>query len=139
MKSRFFSLCQAVSALIIGCVVYIIFRRDTFLHSFLPFLRNNTLSKASFFGDDIFRYYLPDFLWGYSLTAALYALYPPIKKRTSCLPVILSAFVGFVFELLQYFHIFSGTGDPIDVLIYLCAAIVAYKFIQSHLKRRQKS
>ena len=137
MRMRVFSALSMGGALFFGFLIYIIFRKDTFLHLYFVFPDFISLSEFEFWGGDFVRYYFPDFLWEYALTSALYAIYPPCDRRKNLFVPLCAFFVGFYYEIGQKAKIFLGTGDFIDVLIYLCAAFAAYKIHLIYYKRRK--
>lgn len=133
MRIRLVAFCNATVSLGLGLAVYWLFREKTFLH--LPFCGVGVFSGVSFLGDTWLRYYFPDFLWGYALTMGLYILYPPRSGKRSIGPATAAALTGMAYELLQLAGVFSGTGDVLDVLLYLYAAFAAYKIIHSKEER----
>ena len=138
MKTRILATCHMAAALGIGCLLYLFLREGTYLHQILH--AQGIWSRTAFFGDRLFRYYLPDFLWGYALSMGLYALYPPQGKRSDLLPALTAAVVGGAYEIAQWCGWVRGTGDVVDGLLYLYAAVAAYKIIslkeeRKHMKR----
>lgn len=133
------ALRRAASALLLGFLLYGLFRKGTLLHYWFPFLAAGALADVSFIGDTFFRYYAPDFLWGYALTMMLYVVFSPLKQgMLAVAPFWIGFGVGTVYELLQFVSVFPGTGDIWDVFFYLCAALVAYIEIKFYIKRRKK-
>lgn len=72
----------------------------------------------------IIRNYIPDFFWSFSLTCALLVTLHADKNLYR--PLILSGFVGIVYELLQGLSIVPGTYDAIDILAYLIGVLAAF-------------
>ena len=64
--------------------------------------------------------YVPDFLWAFSLTCALLATNKSIKA--SALTVSLC---GIIWEAIQFFGLTPGTGDIVDIIMYLTAVFTA--------------
>ena len=77
-----------------------------------------------------------DFLWAYSLNFALALILKPFN-RTILLSSLLAFSAGFLFEILQYFGIFSGTYDFFDILSETAAVTVSGLMIYK-LKRMMK-
>ena len=138
MNTRVFALVQAVIALFTGFIIYMLFREKTFIHMVFCFPYESVFSNYTFWGSTLIRYYLPDFLWGYSLTAILYSIYPPNRKLFDIVPILLASFTGIFFEGMQTLEVFSGVGDMIDVLFYILATVVAYIIILNFGRRNKK-
>ncbi len=124
MKIRLKYTLYSFLSLLIGGVIYILFRSDTYIHSFLN-ITTLYLSNTDFFGDEIIRYALPDFLWGFSLSMMVYAVLLPNKKK-SIYAGMLCAFLGTLWEILQKLSIVTGTFDIIDCLMYISSAVFSY-------------
>ncbi len=75
------------------------------------------------FSCDFLMYYLPDFLWGFSLSCLLQAFCVYSFKGT-VLCCCITAIYGCVWELLQWLSILGGTGDYLDIIMYLLASIL---------------
>ena len=136
MTTRFFSALQAVGSLILGFLLYVLFRENTFFHSLFG-LEGIFVSVQVPFGG-LLRYYFPDFLWAYSLCCSLMTLYPQKDFRFFC-PIPWVTFgTGLAFETAQFFHLVRGTGDLADILLYLSAAFAAYGSILQHQNKEKK-
>ncbi len=122
MKNRVSCILHSVISLGVGGLIYLLFREETYLHSILH-MGDGILAGGHFPGDFLVRFYLPDFLWAYSLTMALYAVLLP--RKNSILVVITVGGVGIAWELLQLGGCVSGTFDVFDCLTYLSAAILS--------------
>ena len=120
-KRAFWILCSMLS-LSAGAVLYGVFRQDTYIGKVFDFF-----SDFSFVGGWLYAFvafYLPDYLWMFSLTCALFATMLPCGKNLffwSCVAFLFGAF----WELLQLCHIVSGTADIHDVILYSLAAFSA--------------
>lgn len=120
-KNALFCLVSLIS----GCLLYILFRPTTYVGSmfakvaFVDRIRQICLPYANGFC----KFYLPDLLWGFSLGCGLLSLHSPGMKG-----VILCSACAFLFgtlwELLQHFKVFSGTGDIHDVIMYFFASAI---------------
>ncbi len=100
-----------------------VFRNNTYIHSIISIELIN-ISGLNFFGDSFVRYYLPDFLWGYSLAMAFYGLFLPKLKSSFCIVVIV-VLAGISWELLQFIKPEFGTFDLLDCLMYLVSALIS--------------
>ena len=107
----------------VGGCLYLLFREHTHLHRLIG-ISLPSLADAPFFGDAFLRFYLPDFLWSYSLYCGLCGIICPTGHRWIW-PAISTFGLGLLWELAQYFSWVSGTGDVADVLMYGAAVAVA--------------
>ena len=120
-----------VLSLVIGGLLYVILRENTYIAQVLRYSEIISLMRQSLKTDEWMwiSYYLPDYLWGLALTCSLIALVMPTWKG-----VVLCGFTavlcGMVWELLQFFHVIRGTGDLWDVIMYFSAGITGL-FINS--------
>ena len=125
MSKRKKNILFSLTALIVGCLLYILFRTNTYIGSIfdgmedIDIIRQMCLSQVS----DLYKFYLPDFLWGLSLGCGLIAIYnPSIKGVIIC--ASFSFLCGCIWEFLQYITLLSGTGDVHDVIMYLLASAI---------------
>ena len=113
-------------ALVLGLIVYLIFRPDAGIARLIyriPGLNAPNITFAE--GNGIFlRHYLADFLWAYALTISLNLISIETPGKMGAM-FALSLFVGCIVELLQGAGILFGTYDPMDIVIQICAAIIA--------------
>lgn len=113
-------------SLVLGGASYIIFRDNTYIggifdeYSLVLSVRN-LLNEMSC---DFVKYYLLDFLWGLSLSCGIIAIHKP-KTKGIFLSALTAFICGCVWELLQYIGFVSGTGDWLDVLMYLSASLMS--------------
>lgn len=123
MSERVKNVTLMMVTLFLGLILYILFRPQTYIAKLtaivLPVGELQALVddwKCSFL-----RYYFPDFLWSFSLTCGLMAIFCSSKtmKVWCC---VVSVFVGVVWECFQNLGIISGTGDILDVFMYLSGA-----------------
>ena len=113
-----------IFSLILGLLIYLLFRENTIItaqisqHIDLKTFRNMfSWAESSFL-----KYYLVDFLWALSLSCGLHIIFnPKIKVSLICSLVVI--ILGTVFELLQFFNAVNGTGDILDVILYILAAL----------------
>ena len=119
-----------VVPLLAGVLLYLFLRDDTYIHTFFPWF-------AEFKGEKVYsncflRFYLPDWLWAYSLTFALTLVY---DKNGKLLVSILS---GILFEVLQALRIINGTFDYLDITMYISASLSAEVIIYIIKRRRYR-
>ena len=129
------NMIMSAVALIIGGAMYVLFRENTYVAEAINSVCDIDWMRSllSCFKSDFAMYYLPDFLWAFSMCTGLLSIFSVTKIR-----LIIIAFVtvlaGALWEALQYADIVRGTGDVIDILLYLAASIIAvvinYYFIR---------
>ncbi len=145
-KRKYPSLCyfalHAVSALLLGTLMYLLFRPDTHIsrafysvwdirplaHGLQSVIPRPLLS--------FLRYYLPDLAWTYALTFTLSSILKATRfglRLSACL----SALFALGLELCQKYGIMQGTFDPLDIAFELCITALAVLIIKLHFKGEQ--
>ncbi len=111
-------------------------RSGTYLHVMMSRLPWGIpdFHEAVFPGSRFLRYYFPDYMWGYSLTFGVYAIFLP-SKRLCLYPACITSVVGGLWELLQYTHTVTGTGDWMDVLLYIAAGMNAVMINYAEMRK----
>lgn len=125
MSKRKRNILFSLTALIVGCLLYILFRKNTYIGGVFAGMENiDTIRQMCHLHvSDLYKFYLPDFLWGFALGCGLIAIYNPrIKGVIIC--ASFSFLCGCVWELLQCLEVLSGTGDVYDVIMYLLASAI---------------
>jgi len=64
----------------------------------------------------IVRNYVPDGLWAYAATSSILITW---QRRPNRFWLAITLFLFVVFECLQYLQVLTGTGDVLDLLVYL--------------------
>lgn len=122
MSKRKKNILYSLTALVVGCFLYVFFRENTYVGNIFDSIEYVEKMRQIFSTKmcDLCKFYLPDFLWVFSLSCGLIAIYnPSIKGILVCAAV---AFLyGCVWELLQYVGVLSGTGDIHDIIMYFLA------------------
>lgn len=128
----------SLSSLVIGLIIYLAFRKETYISVIIEscFGCFHLHSVFDVFNNSFVKYYLVDYLWGISLSSSLHLVFLP-SSRESVAIIFVVAIFGFVYELLQSCSLINGTGDIIDVLLYLLAGI-SVSIINLSLKEKQK-
>ena len=138
MKKRNVYILLCIASLCIGGGLYVIFRPNTyitdFVRSLLP-VSGALFLKAESINCDLVKYYLPDFIWAFSLNCGLNAIFNTKKSVFINGGVVFG--ISALWELAQYVGITSGTGDLIDVAMYL-AALVTVVIINALIKGKEK-
>lgn len=83
---------------------------------------------------DFLNYYFPDFLWSFAFYFGAELIFYPQKRVFTSSVLVLCA--GALWELLQYTGIVGGTGDLLDILMYLTAVLTAV-LIEKFLKYKE--
>ena len=109
-----------IVSLLTGFIIYLLFRENTYISRFIDnFVDLSAVRKCCKpLESDFLKYYFPDYLWALSLTSALHMIFSP-KKSESWFCSLTTLLLGCAYELLQFFNLISGTGDFVDVLLYL--------------------
>ncbi len=130
-SARCSALCFAASgaALVCGAATYLLFRRDTYLHTLLRRVFGTVPQALP--ANNLFAFiaanWLGDFFWGLALGLMLFAVLGVFRRRA------LFAFwgtvsVGIVFELLQKTGLVHGTFDLWDMVAEGFGALLAVAF-----------
>lgn len=126
MSKRQKNILRCLGALVLGAILYILFRKNTWVaHLFdgIGFVRC-LRSMVQSISLNWLRFYVPDLLWAFALSCGIQAICVP--KRGGVPACALSAFIcGLVWEFLQWSHVVSGTGDLWDVLMYLTGSVLS--------------
>ena len=129
MQNRRLNTALCCSSLAIGGTIYIVCKPDSHISNLFDNVYIIEILRDSFskINCSILYFYVPDFLWGFSLTCGLVAI-----LTNKYIDIFICGFIalicGVIWEVLQYFNIASGTFDFLDILMYLSAAIVVVIF-----------
>ena len=125
MTKRRMYLFLCASSLFLGALLYIIFRENSYIGIAANHFAVISASRKifAFLSCNFVKFYLPDFLWCFSLCCGLFAIYLP-TNRIAFICTFSAVSLGCIWELLQYVDFVSGTGDICDVLMYLLSGIV---------------
>ena len=122
MKTTKRNIILSALSLIVGGSIYILTRPD----SHIAVLANGIIPLPKIQGYiyqlniDAIKNFLPDFLWAFSFTCAFFVI-----TRNRKHVILIVALCGILWESLQFTGIISGTGDIIDVIMYLTAVYTA--------------
>ena len=123
MSYRIKNLMLMMGALLVGLILYVLFRPEIYITKFVTdiiFVEAINHRIDSLYGV-ICGCYLPDFLWGFSLSCGLCSLFPA-KSRNITICCIVSFCYGLLWEITQFLSVVGGTADYLDVLAYFLAA-----------------
>ena len=129
MARQYTNIIISAASLFIGCLLYVLFREDTYIgniFSHLPFITALRI-WVSPISCNCVKFYFGDFLWGLSLGFGLQVFF---TSRTA--EILLCGCVtflcGLIWEYLQFCGIISGTGDFWDIVSYFCAGTICIIF-----------
>ena len=125
-----------ISSLILGGILYILFRENTHIGKLFAQIFPLTILKALLkpFASNLLCFHLLDFLWGLSLGCGLQTIL--MLKRKRVLLCGLGVFLcGAIWESLQFLDVVSGTGDYWDIVSYFLAGALCITF---NLKETEK-
>lgn len=124
MHKRYINIGVCFTALLLGGILYILFRPTTYVGCFfsnIEIVRNVQMYFLQFKLDFV-RYYLPDYLWGFSLCCGLVGIFDATKKNLLICGIVTFLF-GLCWEVSQHFKITSGFFDIIDIVMYFLATL----------------
>lgn len=113
-------------SLFLGGILYVLFRENTYIFQIaekIPFVHILRVWLNPI-RCDFLSYYLPDLIWAFSLASGLQTVFPA-DVRDSLLCGIFAFLCGAVWEVLQFCHIISGTGDLLDIALYFCGSALS--------------
>lgn len=124
MSKKRTNLILCISSLIVGGFLYIILRPTTYVAQIFNSITiiNSIQNKLSILDLNFCKYYLPDYLWSFSLCCGLVSIFNP-QKTGLLICATLTFMCGSTWELLQYANVLSGTFDFWDILMYLIAVV----------------
>lgn len=92
-------------------------------------LRNLTLEFKYLIPSWIY-FSLPDSLWVYSFSSALQLIWKSTSFNITLLILLVPFCLGAGFEILQFFKLFKGTFDIIDLLLCLLSQLLSIEFLK---------
>lgn len=126
MSVRPKNILLCTGGLLIGGAVYLLFREGSYLSHLFDGIPLLSLVRDIFNGTagTHISFYLPDFLWAFSLCCGIQAIYLP--KGMGIYVAGMAAFAcGLIWEILQRTAVVSGTGDYWDILMYFLGSVLA--------------
>lgn len=124
---RFFSnqhfLTHIILPLTVGCGIYVLLRKSSifFIETWIPYyLPDSELIE-------FIKYNLPDGLWLYSLTNLMIMVWGNKISGQSLIWICSIPILGFLTEILQANHLFQGTYDINDLMVYGAASFFSYQ------------
>ena len=132
--------------IIIGGLIYILFRSTSLrMFKWLSFLGfDNIIQIARTYLIDVkskipswVYFSLPDGLWIYSFTSAI-LIYWNNNLQKAKIWLLIPITSGILFEIFQYFKLFPGTFDFLDLCFSLCCLILSIFTINLKYKQNDK-
>ncbi len=128
-----------ISSLLIGLFIYVIFRENTYVAQYVAKIVDlSGLRKAlKPIEGNFIKFYFPDYLWGVAFASGLHTLFlPTLRNSIRCSAVVFIC--GTVYEFLQYCALVPGTGDLIDVILYLLSGTTVSSIVFFRRKKDEK-
>ncbi len=128
-------LLHVVGPLLFGILIYAVFRSVYVVdmqNKIFPILTTS-------FIPNFFIYNLPDGLWLYALLSAINVIWGNSNLKNKYIWFYIAILIAFLSEILQYFKLFAGTFDWLDILAYLFAITLVFfiNFRKSKLQPTQ--
>ena len=135
-KNVFFWSGMIVLPMVVGLIVYLILKPSAYVSELIIDilgLRQLNIQTSDNWFLSIIRNYLCDFLWAFSLTAAISLLYYDNRFR-SVISVLICLIVGIIIELLQLWGVISGTFDIVDLIVQSIGSILSIIISKIYLR-----
>ena len=139
MSQRLFYAILSTVSLLIGAILYLLYRENTHLSLFFNecFILKSMRQCAKEIENDFLKFYFPDFLWAFSLSFGLMFVFKP-KFWGGLICCLTSFLYGMLWETLQALGYIRGTGDFWDVVMYLMASLIAALIFRMRRKENEK-
>lgn len=139
IKSHFlFYITNTIAPIILGIAIYLIIKPNAYIsyiiYKYLPFQLSISLSPRNIITIFIHNY-LCDILWAYAfmMTLCFTSAYQcTLRFHTVIACIIFELFI----EILQYFHIISGTFDFMDIIWEILANLLALAIWKYNKKKK---
>lgn len=135
-KNVFFWSGMIVVPMVVGLIVYLILKPSAYVSELIIDifgLRQLNIQTSDNWFLSIIRNYLCDFLWAFSLTAAISLLYYDNRFR-SAISVLICLIVGIIIELMQLLGVISGTFDIVDLIVQSIGSILSIIISKIYLR-----
>tara|TARA_B100000886_G_C20259718_1_gene422349 strand:+ start:263 stop:643 length:381 start_codon:yes stop_codon:yes gene_type:complete len=114
--------------LIIGCLIYTLFRTDYLIYNKLLGNLFKPLTFADTFLERVIVFSLPDGLWAMSYTILIFHIRKDKTVRTIIWSLIIPV-IGAFSEIGQFYLLIPGTFDFIDLIMYIVAPSIVIRLI----------
>lgn len=129
-----FYILNIIIPLVLGLVLYLSFRRDSYIAILVSKYIYLPISPESLIPDGLkafLRNFVSDILWAYALSFAVVLTIGYSKKRMWFSALICLSFIVTT-ELFQKIDIFHGTFDVLDILFETLSICLALLFINTY-------
>ena len=132
MSRRIIFATASIASLSVGAIIYVLFRPNSYIAIFVNRIMEIGIPRQALesYSNDFLKFYFPDFLWMLSFCFCLYSLFD-LFKNGIIISTLVAFFCSILWELMQRLDFVSGTGDIIDIIMYLlagiCAVIISFK------------
>ena len=119
-----------VLSILFGAFIYAVFREDTYIYKTIESYIDLSRVKdhCAILDNDFTKYYLPDYLWAFSLCCGVFIILKPQNIKEVFFYSLISFGLGGTYEVLQKINVISGTCDAIDIFFYFLAALTVSSF-----------
>ncbi len=114
--------------LIIGCLIYSLFRTDYIIYNKLLGNLFTPLTSADTFLERVIVFSLPDGLWAMSYTILIFHIRKDKTFRTIIWSLIIPV-IGAFSEIGQFYLLIPGTFDFMDLIMYIVAPSMVIRLI----------
>jgi len=114
--------------LIIGCLIYTLFRTDYIIYNKLLGNLFKPLTFADTFLERVIVFSLPDGLWAMSYTILIFHIRKDKTVRTIIWSLIIPV-IGAFSEIGQFYLLIPGTFDFMDLIMYIVAPSIVIRLI----------
>ena len=121
-KTRLFCIINCTLSLVLGLMIYLLFREGTYIHSLFG-MDKRLVSRNEC--TDLIGFYFSDAAWAYSLFFSLELVW-----NNRAVVFICALFLSVIWEIAQLFKIVGGTFDYFDIITYFAALISAVIIIK---------
>lgn len=134
MNRRLFYGALSILSLVLGGIIYIFGRPSSYIAEFFTsFFTTKPITHPFFQNCDFIKYYFTDYLWAFSMFCALNTI--PTAKNSLTFRGLVVILIGIVWEFLQFIGTVSGTGDIVDIIMYI-TAVLSVVLLDKILKKR---
>ena len=124
-KKKIILCIGCIFSLFLGAVIYALLREEAYISQIVAVYVDLSRVKNAFIllDNDFVKYYLPDYLWAFSLCCGILIISNPTSKKEVLCYSSITFWVGTLYEILQKVKLIGGTGDVIDIILYFLAAL----------------
>ena len=133
------NLVFGIVALFLGFCIYILFRENTYIAKCfsekIPF--EIIRMQLSFLNIGFLKFYMVDYLWAFSFACFMKVAFGE-SERFRIWQSGIVFLSGVIYEALQFGKVISGTGDIVDIGLYLLAVLTVWGINYILIRRCRK-